>query len=39
MLIFSITVFMRQTGTRPAELLPAKADWKELMKKIRHGKE
>ena len=35
MLVFSIIVFMKQTGTTLFELIPSKADWNELLKKIR----
>ena len=34
MLLFSIIVFIKQTGTTPIELIPSKADWNELIKKI-----
>lgn len=36
MLIFSIVVFMKQTGTSLREFLPTKADRDELLNKIRH---
>ena len=36
MLLFSMAVFMKQTNAALVELLPAKEDWDELMKKARH---
>lgn len=39
MLIFSIGVFMKQTGTTPCELLPSKEDWNVLREKIKRNKE
>jgi len=38
MLSFSIIVFMKQTNTSIAELLPCKDDSEELLKKLRHRK-
>jgi len=34
MLLFSMVVFMKKTGTKPLELLPTKEDWEVLQKKI-----
>ena len=35
MLLFSIIVFMKQTGASFIELIPAKADWDEALKKMK----
>ena len=38
MLLFSLGVFMKQTDTTLRELLPAKEDWNELLKKLHRRK-
>jgi O-antigen/teichoic acid export membrane protein len=38
MLVFSLVVFMKQTGTRVAELFPSKDDWIMLRKKLQRPK-
>ncbi len=38
MLIFSLVVFMKKTGTSPYELIPLKEDWMTLRGKLRHRK-